>query len=148
MIDGILFSDQQVLLDYDVDNVKSVEVIRSKEKIAPFGQYGWGGILAIYTHNKGFVPPKNSLSISTKVEGYHQPLDFNNEEFGDHQNPDFRPMLYWNPDITTSENGETIISFYTSDEIGNFRIDIEGISEAGLPGYASANFKVTRKQNQ
>jgi hypothetical protein len=47
---------------------------------------------------------------------------------------DYRNTLYWNPEIITGENGESTISFYTSDEKMKFLITIEGVGENGETG--------------
>jgi hypothetical protein len=39
----------------------------------------------------------------------------------------------WNPDIKLDENGEAIVSFYTSDIKGQFVGTIEGIDNNGVP---------------
>lgn len=44
---------------------------------------------------------------------------------------DFRPTLFWKPDIITAEDGKTEFSFYTSDEKGKYQITLEGIAANG-----------------
>ena len=45
--------------------------------------------------------------------------------------PDFRPTLYWNPDVKTNAEGKATINFQTSDDMGNLRVQIEGITKDG-----------------
>jgi len=45
--------------------------------------------------------------------------------------------LYWAPDILTDKTGKKELHFYTSDLSGKYAIVIQGISQNGVPGYAS-----------
>ena len=45
--------------------------------------------------------------------------------------PDLRTTIFWNPSVTTDENGSTNIHFYTSDHVGNYVVIIEGITDEG-----------------
>ncbi len=49
---------------------------------------------------------------------------------------DNRITLYWNPAVKMDENGEAIISFYTSDSDSNYRVEVEGRSAARQYHYA------------
>lgn len=57
---------------------------------------------------------------------------------------DFRPTLYWNPNIRTDEKGEAQVSFFTSDAITNFRATLEGIGAQGEAGHAEKKFFVQK----
>lgn len=56
--------------------------------------------------------------------------------------PDFRNTLYWNPDLKTDVNGHASFEFYTSDESGEFVIEIEGFAHDGSAGRAETVFIV------
>lgn len=45
--------------------------------------------------------------------------------------PDLRTTLYWSPRLVTDEQGNATFSFYTSDQPGNYFLNIEGIAENG-----------------
>ena len=59
--------------------------------------------------------------------------------------PDYRNTLLWEPEVFTDKNGEARLSFYCSDINSAFTGRIEGVSETGLLGAGSFNFKVRRK---
>jgi len=48
--------------------------------------------------------------------------------------PDYRPALYWEPNIVTDKNGKASVSFYTSDTAGGLSFNIQGISFDGQMG--------------
>ncbi|KPK84477.1 MAG: hypothetical protein AMS27_09850 [Bacteroides sp. SM23_62_1] len=52
--------------------------------------------------------------------------------------PDYRNLLYWNPEIVTNKNGYATVSFYTSDDISDYKIVIQGLTKKGLAGYKEA----------
>jgi len=49
--------------------------------------------------------------------------------------------VYWNYGLTTDENGEITVSFYTNDLTGNFTCSLQGVSSAGVIA-ASASYSV------
>jgi len=57
--------------------------------------------------------------------------------------PDFRNVLYWNPNITlTNNNNGQVYSFYTSDLPGRYAVVVQGISANGLCGSIINTFDV------
>jgi hypothetical protein len=56
--------------------------------------------------------------------------------------PDFRNTLFWNPEMKTSADGELIIEFYTSDDVNNYEIRVEGISAKGKAYTGHSYFQV------
>jgi hypothetical protein len=56
--------------------------------------------------------------------------------------PDFRTVLYWNPEITTSTSGEASVNFFTSDEKGKYIGVIHGLTKDGRSGTSTFSFEV------
>ena len=44
---------------------------------------------------------------------------------------DLRATVFWNPSVTTEEDGRAEIHFYTSDNTGNYVVIIEGVTDDG-----------------
>jgi hypothetical protein len=82
-------------------------------------------------------------------EGLQRMRTFNSPDYSTAQRkdsnrlPDFRNVLYWQPDIETDVNGNQVISFYTSDKKGNFIGVIHGMTNDGRMG--SKTFSITVK---
>ena len=55
--------------------------------------------------------------------------------------PDFRSTLYWEPNITTDQNGKAKVSFYTSDIEDKYTIKVSGIGVDGAIGDGSLKLK-------
>lgn len=77
-----------------------------------------------YTRARQFYVPKYSGPVS--------------------QRTDFRPTIYWNPDLRTNSSGTATVEFVTSDAITNFRATVEGISATGIPGCTEQQFFVEK----
>lgn len=47
---------------------------------------------------------------------------------------DFRPTIFWNPNVETDENGNATVEFYNSDDLTTFKVTVEGITTNGKIG--------------
>jgi hypothetical protein len=86
----------------------------------------------------GFPPPSEIYSHITVITplGYQVTKEFfspayTTPEQRANERPDLRTTLFWNPNVTTGENGEVDIHFYTSDYVGNYVVIIEGVTDDG-----------------
>ena len=61
--------------------------------------------------------------------------------------PDYRNVLYWNPQFETDENGEAILEFYTSDVGSVYEIRVEGLSRDGSPVFVNSFIKVSHNND-
>jgi hypothetical protein len=95
----------------------------------------------MYSHAKGRLVPK--------IKGYTLSKKFYSPEYTleniNSPKPDFRPTLYWNPDLQF-ENGRANVNFYTSDELAQYVVFVEGITKNGKICYGTASFTVDKKQ--
>ena len=58
--------------------------------------------------------------------------------------PDFRNVLYWNPEADTDTQGQNKLSFYTGDRPGRYIGIIEGISPGGEAGSQYFYFEIKK----
>jgi hypothetical protein len=56
--------------------------------------------------------------------------------------PDFRNLLGWFPEITTNDQGQFSLEFYTSDLTGDYSVVVEGLSRNGFSGKGFFTFTV------
>jgi len=63
----------------------------------------------------------------------------------EHDAPDKRVLIHWQPLIKTDKNGEAQVTFFNADLETTVNIYLEGLSETGSPGVGSKKYKVKFK---
>jgi hypothetical protein len=109
------------------------------------------GLIAIYRKN----PNKLNIDylnvkgrIMPDISGFQRPASFYLPKYTlenvNSPKPDFRPTLYWNPDVRF-ENGKASLGFFTSDESADYVVYVEGITKEGKICYGTSSFTVGKK---
>jgi hypothetical protein len=154
LIDGSpLMADESTLnlvRSIPMTTIDKVEILKGNTA-AIYGSRAANGIIAIYT-KKGSEQDilKDHLQgiISESIVGFSSHREFYSPEYTpeniDSPVPDYRSTLFWDPDITTA-NGHAFVSFFTGDELSDYRVIVEGIMDNGTICLGSANFAVNRR---
>ena len=132
-----------------VSQIAFIDVLKGLSSTTIFG--GANGIVAVYTKRAGFgsvdeIYDQPDHISNIKYEGYSSNREFYSPDystpFPGAEKPDIRTTLYWNPKVSVSE-GVGNIEFYTSDVSSNYIIEIQGLTEAGVPfvGYNSIEIR-------
>jgi len=138
LVDGL-----EVTWDYikylPIGDVDKIEILKNSALLAVYGSRGGNGVINIltkmgrpdlYTEYERLVPGR----ITPRVKGFQQPRKFYSPQYSlnniNDPKPDFRPTLYWNPDVTFDDR-EAKIEFYTSDKLARYHVFVEGISKRG-----------------
>ncbi|MDP2686120.1 MAG: TonB-dependent receptor plug domain-containing protein [Aequorivita sp.] len=108
------------------------------------------GVIAIYTkqgsRNGVDISDRKPGSINFKSEGFFAAREFYAPDYSlidrNRSREDYRTTLYWKPNIVFNGFKKPIVTFYTSDEKGTFQIEIEGITETGIPIHTTAFLEV------
>lgn len=130
-------TDLQNIISIPVSAVDKVEVLKGG-KTTLYGFHGSFGVINVLT-KQGIVNPWEPVlySINKQVNGYYQSRTFYEPKYKIHkpgdEKPDVRTTLYWHPDVSTHANGYDSVSFYTSDSNSDVIVDVEGITESGVP---------------
>ncbi len=56
------------------------------------------------------------------------------------QRNDFRKTIYWNPSLVLDERGEASFSFFNSDALTQFSINVEGFDQNGMAGRSTYKY--------
>ncbi|MBN2522730.1 MAG: Plug domain-containing protein [Bacteroidales bacterium] len=144
ILDGLPVSDLCDLQMLNSDDIQRIEV-QSGYRIA--GNYLYNGLVAIYTsldyRMNNFQPDERT---SYSIPGYTYAPDFSDliNEKADkwERHPDFKNQLYWDPELTLKNNDKSEIEFITTDELGEYIIDIRGFSENGDPVFLKETISV------
>lgn len=133
LIDGVIIQNHNSIMDYNARSIKSIKVVRDKYI---YGGQLFNGIIAIKTLNgdfnlstEGSYVKKIELEKPQINKSYFK-QEYRNSNLG--RIPDFRNQLLWHPNLTLNSE-EHKISFYTSDNTGNYEISLEGFTENGKP---------------
>jgi len=117
-------------------------------RAAIYGSDGANGVIALYTRQEPTVPEEEERMgmINFIYAGYYRAREFYTPDYEvpeeKHIKPDFRRTLYWNPSLTTDDLGNIEFSFFTSDETGDYRAEIEGMTYSGIPFTRTYHFSV------
>jgi TonB-dependent SusC/RagA subfamily outer membrane receptor len=120
-------------------DVETIEILKGATA-AVYGSRGGNGVIAIFTKRGPSVNSNYQQSGTTtaKLQGYTKTREFFAPSYAqakeEHNLPDLRSTLYWNPVVKTDSQGKARVSFYNADKVPNLRLIVEGISPGGLPG--------------
>lgn len=78
-----------------------------------------------------------------KSRVYHGPKYF--PYLPEHEIPDNRVLIHWQPLIKTDEKGEAQVTFFNADLASTIDIKVEGISLNGALGIGESSYKVIKK---
>lgn len=150
MLDGVPIFDEDEIMAFDPLKVRKLEVVTKRYYLGPLS---FPGIVSYTTYQGdlgGFQ--LNPKSVKLNYEGLQLQREFYLPRYESQQQrqsrmPDQRTLLYWNPSAVTNADGTLQLEFYTSDQSGNFRIVVEGMTNDGLTGSNTASFTVNPHNN-
>lgn len=131
-----------------IENIEFIDVLKGA-KMAIFGSRGAPGAISIYTRRgiNAKIFEENKGYLTFIHPGYHKTKEFYspNYETPEASNtiPDYRTTIYWEPEIKFRQN-EATISFYTSDQDGQYDIRIEGLASDGKPIFHNSTINVKK----
>jgi hypothetical protein len=123
-LDNMLVDNDDRLLKIPLDRIERVEAI---DRGYAAGNMKYSGLISIYSKNKdlaGIKLNKNSMFFAYDLLSEENSGVISGENSNDPRIPDRRNVLYWNPDIHLSRGEKTSISFYTSDNKGDYEVYI------------------------
>lgn len=144
LVDGVPLTDIENILPWGSDKIKKVEV-----RVEPryFGDLPLeNGMVFIWTKKQDFWKSVECADVHEFViPSYQQLVIFNFPDYSVKKQsiiPDFRQVVYWNPNISITNNKEFNDCFYTGDELGIFELCFAGMSGSGEPVYIRKYFEV------
>ena len=144
IIDGAMTKDYNYLLNLDPAEVITIKLIRKINKLSELGLVGKDGIVLVSTKNAKIA--KEILAAYPDVKGLTKPLPYSVHSHNSNDQlrvPDLRSCLYWSPGVLLDSSGGSF-SFYASDDLGEYLIQVMGLTSEGNPFYAEKEFNVVR----
>jgi hypothetical protein len=149
-LDGIKVN-LSIMMSVPQTNIDFIDVRNVGHASANFA-FAAGGVIAIYSKqgsravDVSKITNRRAGSISFKLDGFYNSREFYSPDYSfedrNSTRADNRTTLYWQPNIEVKENRNAHISFYTSDDKGRFQIEIEGITDNGVPVHKTAFLEV------
>ncbi|MFN8254521.1 MAG: hypothetical protein U0W24_02450 [Bacteroidales bacterium] len=129
-------------------NSESIQKIEMKNKHVIFGDLNFYGIFSVQMDKKLSSEIFSKLNLpffENKVmpESFigNITLDLSRQSIGD-KIPDFRQVLYWEPNIKLNKGNETEIEFSASDLKAGYIIQVQGITSDNKPIYGKTFIEV------
>lgn len=148
VVDGVILGPE-FLSVVNVQDIESVEVLRSIANTAIYGSSGGGGVLIINTKRGQVNNNYRSYApgvLSYKPQGFFKAREFYAPNYDDPsinaKIPDLRTTIYWNPNVVSDSTGKASIEFFNSDGTGNYKAIIEGININGTIGRKIVRYSV------
>jgi hypothetical protein len=136
LIDGVIIKDPSLIGNLDPENVEKIDVIKENYYV---GRFLFTGLVNVITKTGDFsgIPlPDYMIRLTYRVTdpvfSFNSP-DYSSAEIKNSRVPDFRNTLYWNPSVKPDKQGNTKVSFWTSDFVSDYEINIQGITSEGKP---------------
>jgi hypothetical protein len=145
IIDGILTKNTALFLDLNPADVLTLKVIKDSNKLTRFGSLGENGVIVVSTRNP-IVSITNKEKNTFEFTGLSDTTLMKPIKKHLVHTPDMRLCLYWNPDLTVNSEGKSSIKFLTSDKVGNYVVQIQGLTADGRPFFNERYFTVSYKQ--
>lgn len=157
VVDGRDIGSTEDIRNIAVENIQSIEVLRSGGYLSSYGSRAPGGALIITTktgdidydadlHAKLAKENQETNFLFTNAKGYSVYRQFYSPDYSNPSNsntiPDLRSTIYWQPNITTHEDGKASIEFYNAGNAATYNVVIEGLSENGKLTRAFLTYQV------
>ncbi len=150
LIDGIPVFRINSIMEYDPLKVKTLDVVTKKYF---YGSLSFSGLASYRTYDGDYPDfPVDERALILDYEGMLWDREFffpvyETKEQQSSRIPDFRNVLYWSPSVTTNEQGNGKVEFYTSDQAGLYVVNVQGLTKEGLCGSTSFTFQVIAPPN-
>ncbi|MDJ1473676.1 hypothetical protein [Xanthocytophaga flava] len=145
LLDGIPVFDTDKIMGFDPLKIKKLEVIDGRYFL---GHLMFKGLVSYSTYKgdlAGFELDPHALVQA--YEGMQNKREFYCPKYDTPATrasrlPDFRNLLYWNPEVHTESDGKKKLDIYSSDQQGKYLVVIQGITSDGKTGYTYTTFDV------
>ncbi|MEO5909445.1 MAG: TonB-dependent receptor plug domain-containing protein [Pelobium sp.] len=148
ILDGS-YVDGAFLSNINVQDVETIEILKSIGYTAIYGSRGGGGVIVITTKRGKPGYTNNSYApgiITYSPIGLFKPKEFYVPNYDDpklnDQVLDLRTTIYWNPRIITDSTGYAQVAFFNADGTGNYKVVLEGMDLNGHLGRKVIRYQV------
>ena len=144
LLDYVPVFDLYAILEIPTERIKQISAINNTWYL---GDNTLRNVVMINSKGRDFAGyefPKASIFIDYEAlnpENTFEAPTYENPQEISSPIPDFRTLLYWNPDIKNAK-GDTSLRFYTSDNRGIYEIIVRGITKNGESCFGRGSIQV------
>ena len=144
-LNGVLVQDNSEIKEWGSSRIEKIEVLK---RPLIYGNLRFEGVVGI-TGKEGetMVVPNNSGMIKTRqplVMNFGKPVFEEKAIRSDKSTPDFRSLLYWDPDFRISGKEPGTIEFAGSLHQGEYVVELKGITSDGRLIHEWKTITITR----
>jgi hypothetical protein len=145
LLDGVPIVDTDRLMAFSPLKIRSLDVVTKRYFL---GYSMLPGIVSFKTYKgdlAGFQLDPHSVVL--EYDGLQAQREFAAPQYSnaaqlESRVPDFRNLLYWNPQVRTGAQGKSALSFYTCDQEGTYRVVVQGMTTDGCFNWSQQTFVV------
>jgi len=144
LIDGVFIPHHEQIRTFDARKIEKISLTRDQFRL---GQKEYQGMISIETFDTDFL--ETYIADNSLVVPFQQPVSKKNYFVQTYQPgdtsfdriPDYRRMLYWNPNLNINDSNYNF-EFFTSDLEGTYEIILNGFTSYGKPMCVTKIIKV------
>ena len=139
MMDGVVISDTDMLLEFDAMLIEDVDVYQQAVTCGPVSYSGVVNFITKRNYVTALTFPSNVRVLD--YQGVSYPVAYyGNPPEG--EGDDLRQVLYWDPSLRVDAGGQSRVTFRAPGYSGRFRAVADGIAEDGSPVHYEWTFEV------
>ena len=146
-VDGFA-TDNSFVSSINPCDVEAIDVLRGAEA-AIFGmQGGSAGMVNVLLKTGSYLGASQPAPgiVTGRRMGYHVAKEFYTPQYDvskpEHDLPDFRSTIFWQPSVKTDATGKATVSFWNSDAKTTVRVNVEGFSNKGRVAVSKFEYTV------
>ncbi|TKC10636.1 TonB-dependent receptor [Pedobacter polaris] len=142
------FVTPDFIREMNVDDIQTVEVLRSAALTSIYGLSGGFGGVIIVTAKQGKARAVNQYApgiITFMPKGYDVVKEFYSPKYLpaiNNPKPDLRSTIYWNPNVIIDKDNKKTLNYFNADGLGTYKVVVEGINADGKVGRSIFNYTV------
>lgn len=146
LIDGVFIPNHEEIREFDARRIEKISLIRDQFRL---GGNDYQGIVSVETFTGDFLEDYNNKR-NTLIILFDKPIAKKNyfkQTYSEEENsvsriPDYRTLLFWQPQLIV-DGGSYEIDFFTSDVEGEYEIIFNGFTSYGKPLTIKKDFVVS-----
>lgn len=139
VVDGHFIFNDSLVYNIPFSHLKRIDLYVRNSSIFRYFEpiMVQGGVVAIYTKDNYLIDYIRKMPNTVRVNGFPT-SNFQDETEksgpdGNHATPDLSPVIYWNPEIHTNDQGFAEVVFRANDVTGLYLMHVAGMTENGDP---------------